>query len=66
MNKKTISLSPDARVIIKDAQWLVRKIDKTSTGRHAISVVGISELVKDKEAIFMVLDGQAKPMMNAL
>ena len=29
----------------------MRKIDTTSTGGHAISVVGISELVKDKEAI---------------
>ena len=53
MNKKKVSLSPGARVIIRDAQWLVRKIDKTSTGGDAISVVGISELVKDKEAIFI-------------
>ncbi len=46
-------LSPGARVVIRDAEWLVRKIDKTSTGGHAINVVGISELVKNKEAIFL-------------
>ena len=55
MNHQMTCLSPGARVVIRDAEWLVRKIDRTSTGGHAISVVGISELVKDKEAIF--LDG---------
>lgn len=53
MNHKMTCLSPGARVVIRDAEWLVRKIDTTSTGGHAISVVGISELVKDKEAIFL-------------
>jgi len=45
--------SPGARVVIRDAEWLVRKIERTSTGGNAINVVGISELVKDKEAIFL-------------
>ncbi len=53
MTSKMTCLSPGARVEIRDAEWLVRKIDRTSTGGHAINVVGISELVKDKEAIFL-------------
>tara|TARA_B100000315_G_scaffold169872_1_gene158477 strand:- start:25 stop:1125 length:1101 start_codon:yes stop_codon:yes gene_type:complete len=45
--------APGARVILRDAEWLVRRVDRTSTGGQALSVVGISELVKDKEAIFL-------------
>ncbi len=49
----TQPLAPGARVIIRDAEWLVRKVDRTSTGGQAVSVIGLSELVKDKEAIFL-------------
>lgn len=47
------NIAPGARVVIRDAEWLVRKVDRTSTGGRALSVVGITELVKDKEAIFL-------------
>ena len=47
------TIAPGARVVIRDAEWLVRKVDRTSTGGQAITVVGITELVKDKEAIFL-------------
>ncbi|HBH07202.1 MAG TPA: helicase [Flavobacteriales bacterium] len=47
------AIAPGARVVIRDAEWLVRKVDRTSTGGSALSVVGITELVKDKEAIFL-------------
>ena len=50
---KTIdTIAPGARVLIRDAEWLVRKVDRVSYGR-ALTVVGITELVKDKEAIFL-------------
>ncbi len=52
MNTDNI-IAPGARVVIRDAEWLVRKMDRTSTGGFALTVVGISELVKDKEAIFL-------------
>lgn len=42
-----------ARVIIRDAEWLIRRVDRTSAGGQALSVVGISELVREKEAIFL-------------
>jgi len=47
------SIAPGARIIVRDAEWLVRRVDRTSTGRQAVSVTGISELVRDKEAIFL-------------
>jgi len=46
-------LAPGARVLIRDAEWLVRKVDRTDTGRQAISVIGLSQIVKDREAIFL-------------
>jgi superfamily II DNA/RNA helicase len=46
-------LAPGARVIIRDAEWLIRKMDRTSTGGQAITAVGLSECVKDKEAVFL-------------
>jgi hypothetical protein len=46
-------IAPGARIVVRDAEWLVRKKQKTSTGDHALTVIGISELVKDKEAVFL-------------
>jgi SNF2 family DNA or RNA helicase len=45
--------APGARIVIRDAEWLIRRADRTSTGGQALNVIGISELVKDKEAIFL-------------
>ena len=42
-----------ARIVVRDAEWLVRRVDRTSSGGQALGVVGISELVRDKEAIFL-------------
>jgi superfamily II DNA or RNA helicase len=53
MQVKTATFAPGARVVIRDAEWLVRKVTRTSTGGQALEVIGISELVKDKEAIFL-------------
>lgn len=53
MGNSTNVVAPGARIVVRDAEWLVRKVDKTSTGGQALSVIGISELVKDKESIFL-------------
>jgi superfamily II DNA or RNA helicase len=46
-------VAPGARIIIRDAEWLVRKVSRTSSGTIAISVTGISELVKGRDAVFL-------------
>jgi superfamily II DNA or RNA helicase len=46
-------LAPGARVLIRDAEWLVRRVDRTSTSGKALTCIGLSELVKDKEAVFL-------------
>jgi superfamily II DNA or RNA helicase len=45
--------APGARVEIRDAEWLVKRVDRTSSGGQALSVMGLSDLVRDKEAIFL-------------
>jgi hypothetical protein len=46
-------LAPGARIVVRDAEWLVRRVDLTSTGGQAVRVVGISELVRGREAVFL-------------
>ena len=53
MQAQTNIIAPGARIVVRDAEWLVRKVSITSTGGRAFTVIGISELVKDKEAIFL-------------
>ena len=44
---------PGARVLIRDAEWVIRKADLTSDGGHQLTCDGISELVRDKTGIFL-------------
>ena len=53
MSSQTNLLAPGARIVVRDAEWLVQNVDRTSTGGQAMNVVGISELVRNKEAIFL-------------
>ena len=47
------TIAPGARVRIRDAEWLVQRVDRTSNGKQVLDVVGLSELVEDKEARFL-------------
>lgn len=47
------AVAPGARVVIRDAEWLVRRVDTTSSGGYSIHAVGLSELVKDQDVIFL-------------
>jgi hypothetical protein len=53
VKNKFITFAPGARIVVRDAEWMVRRVDRTSTGGQALTVTGISELVRDKEAIFL-------------
>jgi len=45
--------APGMCVIIRDEEWMVKKVERNSMGNHALHCWGISPLVKDKEAIFL-------------
>lgn len=46
-------IAPGARVVVRDAEWLVRRVDRASSGAQALRVVGLSELVRDQERTFL-------------
>lgn len=48
-----IEYAPGMRLIIRDEEWMIKKIDTNEIGEKALSCIGISTLVKDKEAIFL-------------
>lgn len=50
---KTTNYSPGQRLLIRDAEWLVKRVDATDTGTAALSVTGISEIVRGKEVVFL-------------
>lgn len=44
---------PGARVTIRDEDWVVRRIDQSDDGGHALTCDGLSELVRGASAIFL-------------
>lgn len=49
----TSPVAPGAHIELRDAVWRVVRIDRTSTGSNAWRCVGVSEIVRDQEAIFL-------------
>ena len=45
--------APGSRVVIRDEEWLVRRVDPSSDGGHLLTCDGISELVRSKSALFL-------------
>ena len=45
--------APGARVEIRDEEWMVRGVQATATGGHALRVVGVSDLVRGRDAMFL-------------
>lgn len=48
-----IEYAPGMRLIIRDEEWMIKKIDTNEIGAQALNCIGISPLIKDKEAIFL-------------
>src|SRR5689334_6258815 len=53
MPTDTLLYSPGQRVLIRDAEWRVRRVDATTSSHFALSVTGISEIVRGREAVFL-------------
>jgi len=47
------TIAPGTRIELRDEEWLVRRVDLTTSGGQQLTCIGLSELVKDKEAIFL-------------
>ncbi len=53
MNAEMQTLAPGARIVVRDAEWIVRRVDRTSRAGYALSVTGLSEIVRDKSSVFL-------------
>ncbi len=53
MEKLAEKLAPGLRILVRDEEWMIKKIDKNSFGNKSIYCIGISPLVKDKECVFL-------------
>ncbi len=49
----TAPLAPGARVVIRDSEWIVRRVDRSRDGGRQFLGDGVSELVRGREAIFL-------------
>lgn len=48
-----VDFAPGMRTIIRDEEWMVKKIETNSLGNKTLYCIGVSSLVKDREAIFL-------------
>ncbi|NEX15301.1 MAG: helicase [Halochromatium sp.] len=46
-------LAPGARITVRDEDWVIRRIDLSDDGGHALTCDGLSELVRGTSAIFL-------------
>ena len=45
--------APGARVVVRDEEWLVRRVDPSSDGGHLLGCDGVSDLVRGRSAQFL-------------
>ena len=57
-------LSPGARVVIRDAEWVIRRADRSPDGGYQLVCDGVSELVREREAIFLTKLEQDIQVLN--
>ena len=45
--------APGARVVVRDAEWVIRRVDMASDGSQQVTCDGVSELVRGQEGVFL-------------
>lgn len=50
-------IAPGSRILARDEEWLVRRVERTAAGDELLVVTGLSELVKDRDARFIKAEG---------
>jgi superfamily II DNA or RNA helicase len=53
MAEGSVVIAPGSRILARDEEWLVRKIDSSNSGQ-VLTVTGLSPLVRNREAKFIV------------
>lgn len=47
------AIAPGARAVIRDEEWLIRRVDSATDGGYLLTCDGISELVRGQSALFL-------------
>ena len=56
-----LSFAPGARVVVRDEEWLVRRVDPSSDGGYLLNCDGVSDLVRGRSALFLTkLEGEER------
>jgi len=53
MSFEVKTFAPGSRLLIRDEEWLVKNALPASSGGSAVRVIGLSELVRNHEAVFL-------------
>ncbi|MGR6798367.1 DEAD/DEAH box helicase [Sphaerotilus sulfidivorans] len=48
-----LAFAPGARVVIRDEEWLIRRVDPSTDGGWLLTCDGVSELVRGRDALFL-------------
>jgi len=48
-----LSFAPGSRVVIRDEEWLIRRVDPSTDGGWLLTCDGVSELVRGRVALFL-------------
>lgn len=48
-----VKYAPGMRIIVRDEEWIVKKVEMNSLGNQTLHVVGLSKLVKDYDSMFL-------------
>lgn len=54
MEQVEVKYAPGMRIIVRGEEWMVKKVETNSLGNQTLHVIGISQLVKDYESMFLV------------
>lgn len=54
MESAVVKYAPGMRIIVRGEEWMVKKVETNSLGNQTLHVVGLSQLVKDYDSMFLV------------
>ena len=54
MEQAEVKYDPGMRIIVRGEEWMVKKVETNSLGNQTLYVIGLSQLVKDYESMFLV------------
>ena len=63
MTQTSTPYPPGARIVVREAEWMVRNCTATEHDGYKIRATGVSELVRDEDAVFFTELENPKPVL---